>query len=222
MRYKTEMMKAILTNKKAQEIIDYVSPIYGSSYVGLWLFQAIGTALEDVCEVADKLRYETSPATTELLLDYWERHYGLPVNPTLTTAQRQAILMAKIQERGPCNPTRLAASVSASLGGIPVEIVENIAKNTFLVIVRDVVPTLDPARACLERRKPAHLIYEIRVTVQTTVNTGKMRIATALTHKEKFELHCQPERDFPPPDTQFKTAIALTFFERTQVEVIQA
>ena len=45
MRYQTELMRSILTNETAQKIIDYISPIYGDSYVGLWLFQAIGTAL---------------------------------------------------------------------------------------------------------------------------------------------------------------------------------
>ena len=221
MRYKTEMMEAILTNPKAQEIIDYVSPIYGESYVGLWIFQAIGTALEGVCEIGEKLRYEANAWTTELLLDFWEKHYGIPVNPTLTTRQRQAILIAKIQERGPINPTRLATSVSASLGGVPVEIVENVAKNTFLVIVREVVSSLDPAHATLERRKPAHLIYEIRVTVQTVANVEKVRIGTAMTHKERYQIHCQPDRDFPPPDTQIKTAIALTYYEKHHLEVKQ-
>lgn len=220
MRYRTELMESILTNEMAQQIIDYVSPIYGDSYVGLWIYQAIGTILDDVYGLAEKLRYETSPATTELLLDYWEKHYGIPVNPRLTTSQRQTILIAKIQERGPINPTRLAASVSASLGGVPVDIVENIAKNTFLVIVREYVP-LDPAYATLDRRKPAHLIYAIVVTVQTTVNVEKVRIGTAMTHKEKFELHCEPIRDFPPPDTQVKTAIALTYHEKTYLEVIE-
>lgn len=221
MRYKTEMMEAILTNEKAQEIIDYVSHLYGESYVGLWIFQAIGTVLEDVCSIGEQLRHETNASTTELLLGNWEKHYGLPINPTLTTAQRQNILIAKIQERGPINPTRLAASVSASLGGVPVEIVENIAKNTFLVIVRELVPSLDPAHATLIRRKPAHLIYEIRVTVQTIANVEKVRVATALTHRETFELHCQPILDFPPPPTQIKTAIALTYHEKNYVEVKQ-
>lgn len=221
MRYRTELMESILTNEMAQQIIDYVSPIYGDSYVGLWLYQAIGTVLGDVYALAEKLRYETSPATTELLLDYWEKHYGIPVNPRLTTSQRQTILIAKIQERGPINPTRLAASVSASLGGVPVDIVENIAKNTFLVIVRELVPSLDPARATLSRRKPAHLIYEIRVRVQTIANVEKVRVATALTHRETFELHCQPILDFPPPPTQIKTAIALTYHEKNYVEVKQ-
>ena len=43
MNHQTELMRSILKNQKAQEIIDYVSPIYGNSYVGLWIYEAIGT-----------------------------------------------------------------------------------------------------------------------------------------------------------------------------------
>ena len=72
MRYQTELMRSILTDETAQKIIDYVSPIYGDSYVGLWLFQAIGTVLGELRNIAEKLRHETTPATADLLLDYWE------------------------------------------------------------------------------------------------------------------------------------------------------
>lgn len=190
MRYKTEMMEAILTNEKAQQIIDYVSQIYGESYVGLWIFEAIGTALEDVCKTAEQLRYETNAASTSILLDYWEKHYGIPVNRSLTTAQRQANLIAKIQTRGPINPTRLESYVSAALGGVEVDIVENIAKNTFLVNIREVVPSIVPAVAVIERMKPAHLVYQIRVATQTIADAD-VKIAIAMTHAEVFKTEVQ-------------------------------
>lgn len=77
MRQQTELMRSILTDETAQRIIDFVSPIYGDSYVGLWLFQAIGVALSDICAFAEQLRYETNACTADMLLDYWERQYGL-------------------------------------------------------------------------------------------------------------------------------------------------
>ena len=187
MRYQTELMRSILTNETAQQIIDYVSPIYGDSYVGLWLFQAIGVALDEVCKIAEQLKYETNPATADLLLDYWEREYGLAIDTSLTKEQRRAKILAKTQTRRAANPARLCAAVSAALGGVAVDITENVDKNTFLVNIRENVPSLVPAVAVLERMKPAHLIYQIRVATQT-VSTAEIKVAIAMTHAEQYKV----------------------------------
>lgn len=190
MRYQTEMMRAILTNEKAQDIIDYVSPIYGSSYVGLWMFQAIGTVLGELYTIADKLRYETNAATSEILLDIWEDYYKIPRDSSLTIEQRRARIITRTQSRGPCNPAILESAVSVSLGGIEVEITENVAKNTFLVNIREYVEDFTPAVAVLERMKPAHLIYQIRVATQMVSNTD-LKVAIAMTHAEMYRVEVQ-------------------------------
>ena len=187
MRYQTELMRSILTNETAQKIIDYVSPIYGSSYVGLWLFQAIGVALEDVCKIAEQLKYETNPSTADLLLDYWEKEYGVPIDSSLTKEQRRSKIIAKIQANGPASPARLSASVSAALGGVEVDITENVDKNTFLVNIREFVPSITPAVAVLERMKQAHLIYQIRVATQM-VSAAEIKVAIAMTHAEQYNV----------------------------------
>lgn len=187
MRYCTELMRSILKSKRAQRIIDWVSPIYGNSYVGLWIFEAIGVAMDDVSQIIDKLHFETNPYTADWLLDYWERHYGLPTDTSLTKEQRRERIIDKWQSRGPCNPARLAAAVSASLGGVEVDITENVAQNTFLVNVREVVDSIVPAVAVIERMKPAHLIYQIRVATQT-VSDADLKIAIAVTHAEQYRV----------------------------------
>lgn len=187
MNYQTELMCSILTNEKAKKIIDYVSPIYGDSYVGLWLFEIIGKALDEVYKTATNLRYETNPATVEMLIDYWEDSFGIPRNYSLTLEQRRARLISW-RERGPCNPYRLASAVSSSLNGVEVDIYENVAKNTFLVNIREVVYDWTPAIETIERKKPAHLIYEIRVALQMIGNTN-IKVAVGLTHSEQFEVH---------------------------------
>lgn len=183
MKYQTELMQAILTNEKAQEIIDYVSPIYGNSYVGLWMFQAIGTALGSVCDIFESLRKETNPVTAVLLLDMWEDHYAIPRNSSLTVEQRQARLSVKKQEKSPCNPSKMEAAISSAVGGAEVEIVENVAKNTFLVNIMQSIEDLTPAVAVIERMKPAHLIYQIRIAAKT-VSDAEIKTAVALTHLE--------------------------------------
>lgn len=195
MRYQTELMRSILTNEKAQEIIDYVSPIYGESYVALWIYQAMGIILGEIYDIAVQLRHETTPATADLLLPEWEKHYELPTDSSLTKEQRQLRLVTKTSTRGPCNPSRLELAVSAVLGGVKVEIEENIAKNTFLVNIREVVDDITPAVAVLERMKPAHLIYQIRVATQM-VATSDIKVAIATVHSENYnvEFVIIPER----------------------------
>lgn len=188
MRYRTDLMRSILTSKTAQKMIDYVSPIYGNSYVGLWIFQTIGSVLDYDCQLADALRYETNPATATLLLDQWEDHYRIERGVGLTVEQRRARLVSKIQSKGACNPDRLAAAVSEALGGVTVEIQENVAKNTFQVVVLEDVESLDPAIPVIERMKPAHLIYTIRIEIRT-IPTATVKVAGAMTYSETYSLH---------------------------------
>lgn len=190
MKYQTELMRTILKSEKARDIIDYVSPVYGESYVGLWLFQVIGAVMGDLCGKADQLRYDTNPATAELLLDLWEDHYEISRDPSLTTEQRRARLIGKTQSRGPCNPTKLAAAVSAAYGGIRVEIEENVEKNTFRVKILDGVTSTSQAEVILDRMKPAHLIYEISTTTFNVANTD-IKLAIAMTHAEHYKVEVQ-------------------------------
>lgn len=192
MRYQTELMRSILTDEKAQEIIDYVSPIYGNSYVALWVYQAMGIILGEIYSIAEQLRYETTPATANLLLPEWEKHYEIPTDSTLTKEQRQLRLISKTSSRGPCNPARLEAAISAALGGVKVEIEENVAKNTFLVNIREVVEDITPAVAVLERMKPAHLIYRIQVATQM-VATADIKIAIKTVHAESHTVEFKYE-----------------------------
>lgn len=187
MNYQTTLMQKILTNEKAQEIIDYVSQIYGDSYVGLWLFQAIGTVLGPAESLSEQLMYETSPATTTLLIDYWENAYGIQGDPTMTLEQRRARVVAAISSKGACNPARLANEISAVLGGAPVEILENTGKNEFTVNIRQVVRSYAPAIAVIEKMKPAHLIYELRGVTQESI-TSNTYVASAMTLAQMYKL----------------------------------
>ena len=180
-------MRSILTDKTAQEIIDWVTPVYGNSYVGLWMFQAIGTLIGEVRSICEALMYETSPATATLLLDQWEDQYGLPRDSSLTIEQRRARILQKRLYNGPCNPTTLAMAVSNALGGVPVTINENVARNTFLVVLGEEVEDHAPAIAVLDRMKPAHLNYEIR-TVTGVPYTAAVGVGIAATQCEIIEV----------------------------------
>lgn len=187
MRNRTELMESILTNETAQRMIDWVSPIYGNSYVGLWIFQAIGIVMGEIYAIADQLRYETNFMTADLLLDLWERQYGIATDSSLTKEERRTRILAKKLTRGASNPERIRAAVSAALGGVEVEIKENVSKNKFVVTVLEPIDSIVPAVAVIERMKPAHLIYDLRIT-EYTVSDTELKAAVALTHAEEFAI----------------------------------
>lgn len=187
MRQRTELSNAILTSQTAQKMIDYVPPLYGNSYVGLWLFQANGLILDKIVEYAEAMYDETNPSTAVLLLDMWEEHYGLHKDSSLTTEQRQKRLADKIMSRGPCSPSRLAAAISGAIGGINVRIIENVAPNTFRVEIQDYIPSVEPVVAVLEKKKPAHLVYEIKIA-HRVVAEEDIKVAVALTRANIFKV----------------------------------
>jgi len=220
MRNPTEMMREILTSETAKKIIDFVSPIYGDSYVGLWIYQAIGAVMGEVCGFADLLRYETNPVTADLLLDYWEEHYGIPVNKSLTVEERRSRLQVKIASKGPRSPEALASIVSAALNGAPVEVTENIAKNTFLVTILESAYDVVQAVKDIERNKPAHLVYQMRMQIEADKG-NEINVASATTLAENYvqEIKC----DFHEIADSCKAlapAFAVTYTEHFKTEVL--
>jgi uncharacterized protein YmfQ (DUF2313 family) len=64
---------------------------------------AHGARLDEFQELVDALMAEIDPRTTEMLLDSWERVYGLPdacVGTGATIEERRAYLAAKVAETG--------------------------------------------------------------------------------------------------------------------------
>ncbi len=191
MRRPTDLMVQILKNPKSQEIIDYVSDIYGESYVGLWLFEIIGYALNKAYSQCIGLRDETSPVSSTWALDYFEDEYGLGRGENMTAEQRRARIINKMNQHFQCNPARICDAVSAAIGGVEVQMIENYDENTFLINIRDAITDFTPVEEVLDEMKPAHLIYEIRTALLTAINMN------------------------------FVTAIAVTKCEKNIVEVLQ-
>lgn len=189
MNYRTELMVQILKSDKAQEIIDEVSQIYGDSYVGLWLFQAIGAVLDELSGIVEHLPSEFIPNTATLTLDYWEDEYGLPKDSSLTLEQRQQRFIRKFMDQVPYNPARLEVMVAEVLGltSDKVDIVENSSKNKFTVYVRQGVDDLSEAVKIINQKKPSHLIYDISVAEQV-YSDKNVDIALTLNTYEKYEV----------------------------------
>ena len=146
--------------------------------------------LDELYQTAEQMMSETSPVTTEVLISGWEREFNIPIDPNLTMEQRRGQLLANLQGRGACTPTRLAKAVSSVLGGVRVDVTERTGKNRFTVNIRDVVPSIVPAVAVIERMKPAHLIYVLQVATQM-VAEADIKIAVALARSENYVVEVQ-------------------------------
>ena len=155
-------MRTILTNETAQEIIDWVSQLYGESYVGLWVYQVLGIILGEIRAMGEQLRQEVRPSTAELTLDQWELLYGLTNGSELTTAQRQDRLLERKLRRVPMNPDRLERLVQA-MTGCKAEVTENVAPYVFAVRVfyDNAAPGFDirPVIGRIREVRPAHLSF---------------------------------------------------------------
>lgn len=169
-RYSTEMMQDILASESGQRMIDYVSRIYGESYVGLWLFQIIGTVMDELEQMGQELMQQTTPITATWALDYYEEEYNLPKDSSLSLMQRRNRIVGYKMTRAPFNPQRICDAVANRLGVRNVELEENTGKNQFTVFVRESVERAERAREVIDELKPAHLIYELVVTLLVQAN----------------------------------------------------
>ena len=151
MWYKTDLMEQILTSESAKQMIDYVSPIYGKSRIGLWLFQVIGLEIDDVKTICEDIFDQIFVDRATWGLPIWEKEYGITPLPDQTIEQRRTqILQMRIKR--PLNPKRFE------------KIIENTAKNTFQVNLYGEVNNYDEVVRRIDELKPAHLLCNIRVS----------------------------------------------------------
>ncbi len=163
--YSTELTEKIITSDEARKILNHVSPIYGDSYVGLWLFQIIGSELDDIKLWSEELKLQTSIQTATWSLPYWEREYDITPDADWNVEQRRLAVISKMRYKAPMNPKKLS-EIASVFSGVPVDIAENTGKNKFSVYVRKNISVFSffKAKAAIDRAKPAHLIYDIQIT----------------------------------------------------------
>lgn len=164
MQNRTKMTEKILKSPEAQKIIDFVSPIYGEAYVGLSLFNAIGTVLDDLDAFPERFKDQVALQTVseEWALSYWEEQYKIYPEKDWDFRTRKKNLMEKTGNHF-YNPKKIENILSV-MTGYNVELKENTGKNKFNVLIRGYVEDLTNVKAFVDKVKPAHLIYEIRIS----------------------------------------------------------
>lgn len=185
MAYRTELMEQILTSKQAQLFIDKMAPIYGNAYTFLWILQSVCVVLDDLMTYPEEIKKQVTPQTATWTLDFWEKEYGIATDPSKTIEQRQQSLTRIIRANARNNPKTLEDLIQA-ITGYTTKIVENVAKNTFRVEVYGYVDDTSGIVKVIEKRKPAHLIYELVVgellDTETTTYSGVVGLITNETY----------------------------------------
>lgn len=186
MSYRTDMVEQILTSEEGKTILEYLSPIYGHSYVGLWLLQVIGMQLDKASIWTAELALQVTPQTATWTIEFWEKEYGIVPDDGWTLEQRQENVLQKMRFFAPITPKKLEEVASAA-AGCPVEIRENTAPNTFHVLVRRYTEHFERARELIDEAKPAHLIYTIQIAYQI-LSTANVYGGIGVSMYQKFNV----------------------------------
>lgn len=160
--YKTELMEEILKSPMAQEIIQKVSPLYGEAYTVLWLYQVIGTVLDNMSEWVSSFEAQVVPQTATWSLPYWEDQYKIASESSWSNERRRQNIINKCKTRAPINPYRLESIISVAAGA-DARIEEFTGPNKFTVYIsstQDLVD-VDFVKKEINAAKPAHLICDV-------------------------------------------------------------
>ena len=195
MSYRTDMVEQILISPEAQTILEYLSPIYGESYVGLWLLQVIGMQLDKASNWTAEMAMQVTPQTATWALDFWEKEYGIIPVDDWTIEQRRQNVIAHMKLVAPMNPTRLE-EIASLAAGVPVQIIENTGKNHFTVFLRDYLKSFDRLYEVIDEAKPAHLIYSLQVALQIPTESNVYAgVGVSMFQRFNIKVDCEPPAD---------------------------
>lgn len=162
MWYQTDLMKEILKSLAAQRMVDNVTPIYGDSYYGLWLFEIMGLEIDKVKDFLEDMYEELFPETATWSIPYWEKAFGISGTEGKPQEQRRQQILLKRQKL-PMNPARMK-QILEGIAGVEVMVTEHAAKNTLLITLLGTVKNLDDIKKLVEEIKPAHIFCEIKIS----------------------------------------------------------
>ena len=162
----------ILQSKAGPRMIETVTPIYDNSYVGLWMFEAMGREWDTFVSIIESLKTELVPETATWMLELWEKRYGLtPPSGSTIEQRRQAIIQMRALP-SPMTPYRLEQYLE-SVTGRTVQVIENVADYTFGIIITggedDQPISMESLRSHIRRHKPSHMAYELTMQAETEI-----------------------------------------------------
>lgn len=188
--YRTEMINQILTSQEARNIIDNLAPIYGKARVALWLFQVIGSELDDMQQWTQETMDQVTPHTATWTLDLWEDELGIARDPTLSTEKRRERILSYLRYRAPMNPYNLARVASSAANDAECRIEERTGKPANFTVWISAMPSdtdIIKIRAAVDRAKQARLSYDVKYeqfTAGTTYVGGVLQMSYEITMRQ--------------------------------------
>jgi hypothetical protein len=182
----------IITSRSAERMLERVSPIYDNSYVGLWLYEAIGREYDSLQEIVATFPDQLFPQSVTWAIDLWEQRYGIVPRPSQTLEERRAALKAARSKATPFIPYTLKQYIF-NLTGRQSDVVDHIADFTFGVYIENTegmqVADIGTIIEYINRYKHSHMSYDIvfqsSARILVGVETGYWRFPYSVTGEPK-------------------------------------
>ncbi len=182
------LRETIITSETANRMLDRVSPIYDNSYVGLWMFEAIGREYDKAWYIVRTLPDQLFPETVTWAIELWERRYGITPQPSQTLEERRAAILAARTIQAPFNPAVLEQYIY-NLTGRSSEVVSYVRPYTFGVYIENTKGMLDADLATIteyiNKNKHSHMSYDLvfqsSAGIVVGVETGYWRFPYRMT-----------------------------------------
>jgi len=162
----------IIHSPEAETFLRMVTKgFYNHSYIGLWLYEAIGREWDEMAFWAEEMAVEIHPQTCTWSIGIWEWVYGIETDESLTLECRRQKILAKIVGTRPVNPEAIRRGI-ASLAGMAdedVEIQDFSGPYRFGITLRPAgmpIPYADITNY-IQSVKPAHLTAEVTADLGT-------------------------------------------------------
>lgn len=155
------------TNEIAIRMMERISPIYGRSYVGKWIFEIMGMEMGEARTYFEELRQQPFPERTTWAIEYWERRYAIVPKPTDDLETRRRNIIMKRGARLPMNPARMEQIVDG-LTGSTSTVTENVDDYTFRITIDGATLGMNILAVVKEikQRKPSHQNFDCIVVVR--------------------------------------------------------
>lgn len=170
--------EAFLDNETAKKMMKSISPIYDRSYVAKWLFQVMGTEIEDAWNRFEELREQAFVDTATWGLKYWEWRYYIGADESNSWEERRNKIRRKQSRPLPINPKKIEKFIK-DICGREAKITENIAPYVFSIAILSGESNVNyfDIKQSIERAKPAHLSFVLlfEAAIDLSIHTADLK-----------------------------------------------